>query len=526
MLFNSYAFLFAFLPLSLAGYFLIGYRSPKAAAGFLALMSLCFYGWWSVEYIPLLLASVLFNFTIGSVIARMHKQGRHPLAQWTTGIGVVADLALLGYFKYSAFLVENWHALNHTVSNFGSIVLPLGISFYTFTQIAYLIDTNRGKASEYSFVNYLLFVTYFPHLIAGPILHHKEMMPQFSDGRNFTPRWTNLAPGLTIFFIGLFKKTVIADGVAVYVGPVFEAAVRGVTLTPYEAWGGALAYAIQLYFDFSGYCDMAVGISWMFGIRLPFNFDSPYKARNISDFWRRWHMTLSRFLRDYLYIPLGGNRKGPVRRYVNLLTTMLLGGLWHGAGWGFIVWGFLHGVYLCIHHAWQAATARPGRAVSQPSVFSAVWPVLLTFTAVVFAWVFFRASSVASALSIVKSMLLVNGLVLPHSFEHLLPAQVIQWLSGTGVRFGSTGEYFQSPQQVLWILGGMSIAWLAPNSQELIERWQPRARTVQFDRVQLRPGVQIARWRPNLAWAVGVGALACAGLMSMDRVSEFLYFQF
>lgn len=268
-----------------------------------------------------------------------------------------------------------------------NIILPIGISFYTFTQIAFLVDTYQEKVNEYRFIHYLLFVTYFPHLIAGPVLHHKEMMPQFADSRIYKFSTTDFAVGLTIFCIGLAKKVLIADNLAPYANPLFSGADAP---SLFIAWGGVLAYTFQLYFDFSAYSDMAIGLSRLFGVKLPLNFNSPYKATNISEFWGRWHMTLSRFLMDYLYIPLGGNRTGIIRRYRNLITVMLLGGLWHGAGWNFVIWGGLHGVYLIIHHGWGKLSELLNFPVNL--VLWRLTATSITFLSVCFAWVFFSFS--------------------------------------------------------------------------------------------------------------------------------------
>ena len=350
MLFNSYEFIFLFLPIVLLGFHLIGKQGHhRVAIAWLVGASLFFYGWWNPAYLLLMLFSVLFNYSVG--VSLSNTSGRKLLSKTILTIGVSVNLAILGYFKYANFFVDNLNALSGTNLILNEVILPLAISFFTFQQIAYLVDAYRGKTKEYNFLHYCLFVTFFPQLIAGPIVHHKEMLPQFAKDAVYKLRSKHLAIGITIFALGLFKKVVLADGVSVYATPVFNAAEAGVMLTFFEAWGGALAYTFQLYFDFSGYSDMAIGIARMFGIRLPLNFNSPYKATSIIDFWRRWHITLSRFLRDYLYIPLGGSRKGRVRRYINLMTTMILGGLWHGAGWTFLLWGALHGFYLMINHA-------------------------------------------------------------------------------------------------------------------------------------------------------------------------------
>ena len=351
MLFNSFAFIFVYLPVVLAVFFWIGRRNHECAAGWLAVASLVFYGYWDYRYIPLLLASIGFNYWAGLHIDQTVKPARK---QWLT-FAVTANLLLLAYFKYANFFLHSINSIGHTDFQTLDMVLPIGISFYTFTQIAFLVDTYQGKVKEYRFVHYLLFVTYFPHLIAGPVLHHKEMMPQFADGRNYHPTSANIAIGMSIFVVGLAKKLLIADNIAPLANPIFSPDAHPQLI---EAWIGTLAFTFQLYFDFSAYSDMAIGLSRMFGVKLPLNFNSPYKSQNIIEFWRRWHMTLSRFLRDYLYIPLGGSRDGSFNRYRNLMITMLLGGLWHGAGWTFVVWGGLHGFYLVIKNR-----AAIGRAV-------------------------------------------------------------------------------------------------------------------------------------------------------------------
>ncbi len=358
MLFSSVEFLVLFLPITMLGFFLVGRVSRVGAAWWLAGASIVFYGWWSWRFVPLLVCSVVFNFVCGVAIAKLNASGRHAVAKGALVFAIAGDLTLLGYFKYADFLLQSWNAVSNSSVPLLHIILPLGISFFTFTQIAFLVDTYRGIARKPRFAHFLLFVTYFPHLIAGPVLHHKEMMPQFGHPSTYRFSWLSFGLGLSIFCLGLFKKTVLADGIAPHVAPAFAAAARGESLHLLMAWGGALAYSMRLYFDFSGYSDMAIGLSRMFGITLPLNFNSPYKASNISEFWRRWHMTLSRFLRDYLYIPLGGNRHGTPRRFANLIVVMFLGGLWHGASWTFALWGLLHGLYLVVHEAFKAVCER------------------------------------------------------------------------------------------------------------------------------------------------------------------------
>ena len=394
----------------------------------------------------------------------------------------------------------------------------MGISFFTFTQIAFLADVYSGRVREYNFVHYSLFVTYFPHLIAGPVLHHAEMMPQFQHAETYRFNYGNAAVGITIFTIGLFKKVMIADPVGTYAGPVFDMASSGATLTALEAWGGALAYTFQLYFDFSGYSDMAIGLSRLFGVTLPLNFYSPYKAVNIIEFWRRWHMTLSRFLRDYLYLPLGGNRRGTARRYINLMITMVLGGLWHGAGWTFILWGGLHGAYLAINHGWQAIWVRIGQEQKSSRIVGRASSRLLTFVSVVLAWVVFRASDMTAAMAMLKAMAGFNGLVLP---DFWLPkwGTFGQWLVAHGTVFGDTHELVTGGL-INWICILLLVVWFAPNTQEMFAAHKPILGSAAEWRV-----TKLA-WRPGYGFALVVAALFVVSVFNLHRQSEFLYFQF
>ena len=399
MLFTSGLFLFVYLPVTLVLFFLIARKAgPGAAAAWLAAMSLAFYGYWVPAYLALLVGSILFNFIAGLAIVRHagSNRARHILIA-----AIVVDLLALAFFKYYNFLTDNVRAagLPMPVLN---VILPIGISFFTFTQIAYLVDAYKGKAHEPKLVHYGLFVTYFPHLIAGPILHHSEMMPQFADRETYRLRLDNFALGALFLLFGLMKKVLVADNISIVADRAFDAANLG-QVGLLHAWEGALAYALQIYFDFSGYSDMAVGISLLLNIQLPYNFASPYRSTSIIEFWRRWHMTLSRFLRDYLYIALGGNRKGNVRRYVNLAVTMILGGLWHGAAWTFVIWGALHGFYLVLNHGWRWVAQKAGVAGKGGWPMRAVaWA--LTMLGVLVAWVFFRATSVHGALFMLKAM--------------------------------------------------------------------------------------------------------------------------
>ena len=500
MLFTTAAFIALFLPTVLIGYFLIGRRSQQWAAAWLLAASVFFYGYWMPEFTLLLLASIAVNFTLSTRIGRAigagwGDAGRDRGWRWLA-LGVVFNLGLLGYFKYANFFVDNLNAALGADWNLGRVVLPLGISFYTFTQVAFLVDTWHGKVREVRPVYYGLFVTYFPHLVAGPVLHHAQMMPQFGDPSVYRFNAANFFGGVVIFCIGLFKKVVLADGIAPYADAVFVPADAGQQPGTGEAWLGTLAYTFQLYFDFSGYSDMAIGLSWMFNIRLPFNFDSPYKARSISEFWRSWHISLSNFLRDYLYIPLGGNKKGPVRRYINLGLTMVLGGLWHGASWSFVLWGALHGAYLMVNHGSRALIVRAGW--SDRLECSAAFGLLawaLTFMAAALAWVFFRAHTLEGALRIVQALVGAAPPVAEHG--------LMLWNAGLDAGVGA-----------VWcmLLGLLAVA--LPNSNA----------------VGTRVLMWFAAFRPACI-ALGSAALLMVALLVLlntarDSVSAFIYFNF
>jgi alginate O-acetyltransferase complex protein AlgI len=495
MLFHSYAFVFAFLPVTLLFFFLLGRLGrDQLAMAWLIVASLFFYGWWNVSYLSLILVSVTANYALG---LRLSREGSEALKRGLLTLGVVANLATLGYFKYANFFVDN---LNWTLDesiHLEKIILPLAISFFTFQQIAYLVDARRGATHEHSFLRYCLFVTFFPQFIAGPIVHHKEILPQFARLQKIRPNVRHLSIGMTIFILGLFKKVVIADSIALYSTPVFDAADHGVALSLVEAWTGALAYTFQLYFDFSGYSDMAIGLARMFGIRLPLNFNAPYKALSIIEFWRCWHMTLSRFLRDYLYIPLGGNRRGTTRRHVNLFATMLLGGLWHGAGWSFVLWGGLHGIYLVINHVWTRS-----RKNAERSALGRALGWLLTFLAVVVAWVPFRAETLDGALQMWGSMCGSNGILVRESGIEVLA-------------YGAAQGYV-----VLTLLMTLAL----PTTHHYLRRYRPvleyTSSTCYTDRFKL------FTWRPTVSRALLLLIALLFALALMTRPSEFLYFQF
>jgi len=518
MLFNSYTFIFLFLPIVLLGFHLIGKQGHhRVAIAWLVGSSLFFYGWWNPAYLGLMLVSIFFNYGIGVSLGGAPKQpNKKPILIF----GVIVNLGLLAYFKYANFFVDNLNNIAGTDIVLEQIILPLAISFFTFQQIAYLVDAWRGETKEYNFLHYCLFVTFFPQLIAGPIVHHKEMLPQFAKDVVYKLRSKHLAIGLTIFAIGLFKKVVLADGISVYASPVFDAAEAGVVLTFFEAWGGSLAYTFQLYFDFSGYSDMAIGIARMFGIRLPLNFNSPYKATSIIDFWRKWHITLSRFLKDYLYIPLGGSRQGKSRRYANLMITMLLGGLWHGAGWTFVLWGALHGFYLIINHGWRVIFKN-----KRKTKFGALFAWTLTFIALIVSWVPFRAESLEGAGNIFKSMFGLNGFVLPESYlghlNHL--AGLGNYLLAIGWEFGDAG-LFKGVKEVAGLLFLLLISVAFPNTQQIMRRYRPAFETYKGEIPRLR--WRVLEWRPTRIWALFSSTIFVLAVLGLTRVSEFLYFQF
>jgi alginate O-acetyltransferase complex protein AlgI len=506
MLFNSHAFLFGFLPVVLLAYFAAARRGGEWANAVLAAASLFFYGWWDVRYLPLLLGSIAVNYACS---LRIRAAAGRARGRWLT-FAVAANLALLGWYKYAGFFAGAAAALTGWQVPLVKIVLPVGISFFTFTQIAFLVDTARGLVRESRFLHYLLFVTYFPHLVAGPVLHHREMMPQFADRANLVPRASNFAIGASIFAIGLAKKVLIADSLAPYANMLFGAPQDASLLV---AWGGVLAYTFQLYFDFSGYSDMAIGLSRLFGVRLPLNFDSPYKAPSITAFWRRWHMTLSRFLRDYLYVPLGGNRKGALRRHANLMTTMVLGGLWHGAGWNFVIWGALHGIYLVIDHACTSLRTRLGWRGGGVAAWA------LTFGAVCVAWVFFRAPDIATALALLRGMAGIEGVALPDAIgmrlgglRGVLEDVGVTWYLGGGTRLIETWA---------WVALAAAIALGMPNTQQIMGRWEPA-----LDARPAAPRPQWLAWQPARRHALALGVLVVLSVLSLNQPSDFLYFQF
>ena len=537
MLFNSVTFLCGFLPVVLLGFFVLAGTGRQRAAGlWLTAASLIFYGWWNPIYVPLLLGSMGANYLLGGYLMR-HRSTAALVA------GIVANVLLLGYFKYTGFLVSatsDAFGLGWTAPH---IVLPLAISFFTFQQIAYLSDAHDGAVVEHDALNYCLFITFFPHLIAGPITHHREMLPQFSNPETFRPRMINLSVGTTLFLLGLFKKVALADPLGVKASAVFGAAAVHQQIQLLDAWSGALQYTLQIYFDFSGYSDMAIGLGLLFGISLPPNFDSPYKARNVIEFWSRWHMTLTRFLTAYIYNPIvlritrarvaAGKplpRRGKMSAgtFLNLVAfptilTMFISGVWHGAGWQFIVFGLLHGVYLVTAHGWRAFKASKGWPLESANPAMNAASVLLTFLCVVVAMVFFRAADLPAALDILAGMIGLHGATIPLAFTKL--PGLAKLAQPMGAVFSDPA--FFRPVNIVDIAAMLAIVWALPNTQQWLGHFRTalnfRARESWIERL-----VPASSWRPTIAHGVVVGligfyalAVACS-----QAPTEFLYFRF
>lgn len=476
MLFNSYEFIFLFLPITLGIYFwLNNKRLTQASKAWMVFASLFFYSWWNVIYLPIMLGSILFNFAVGSTITHINgtQSSKKRISSKTMLIfGIITNVLLLAYFKYMDFFIVNLNAMVGTHLDLIHIVLPLGISFFTFTQIAYLVDAYRDEVKEMDYLNYTLFVTFFPHVLAGPILHHKEMMPQFDAVRNKVFNTKNITAGMYLFAIGLFKKVVIADTFVVWVSYGYGSAD---SLTLVTAWTTSLAYTFQLYFDFSGYTDMALAVALLFNIKLPINFNSPYKALSIQDFWRRWHITLSRFLRDYIYFPLGGNQKGQLRTYSNLFAVFLVGGLWHGASWMFVIWGALHGGAIVLHRVWQSMGFK----------MNALLAWFITFNFINITWIFFRAKEWDDAVNVLRGMFGFNGL-----------GDITEL-----AEFGTSLTIDLAMMLIVFIIGFST--FFTKNSNQMVSALRLTKKSMLF------------------------GAfLMCVGILHLSKVSTFLYFNF
>lgn len=492
MLFNSLIFLFAFLPLTWFFYYIF-LKTKQVTLGmvWLVFCSLFFYGWGNPVYVGLIILSMVFNFLCGKFLSSLTR-GRKPILIF----GIGANLILLGYYKYFNFFISILNTTAQTHFNLKYIILPLAISFFTFTQIAFLVDSYKHETREYNFLHYCLFVTFFPHLIAGPIVHHKQLAPQFAQQVSIDPK--DIAIGLSIFIIGLFKKIMLADSLMINVGLVYGFTGSSIPHTPdfFAAWIGTISYTLQLYFDFSGYSDMAIGLSLLFGIKLPINFNSPYKALNIIDFWRRWHMTLSQFLRDYLYIPLGGNRKGKTRRYINLWLTMLLGGIWHGASINFLIWGFLHGFYLVINNIWQSFSRTFNPRITR-WIPTKILSCGITFIAVMIAWVFFRAHDLHSVKVLLESMIGLNG-------------------------FDFSILHNDQKAPIRWIAFLLFIIWFTPNTQQIFNQYSPALGIEMVTKTKQR----LFSLSPKMGFVMGFILFISLLSLFVSPPSEFMYFTF
>lgn len=512
MLFNSIEFLFFFLPVVLAGFlYFQKVGSLRLVMLWLVGSSLLFYAWWNPVYLLLLIFSACVNYYLGNLLARGGKEkGRNLLA-----FGVLFNLGLLGYFKYANFFLDNIQVVMDLSFHFENIILPLAISFYTFQQITYLVDTRKGLTDSHGFLEYSLFVCFFPQLIAGPIVHHKEILSQFNHLTDHSRTATNLRIGLSILVVGLFKKVVIADGFAQFSTPVFLLASQGSPLSTLDALAGTFSYAFQLYFDFSGYSDMAIGLACLFGIKLPVNFFSPYRALNISDFWRMWHATLSRFLRDYVYTSLGGFFCSPARQRFNLFATMFIGGVWHGAGWTFVVYGLCHGAYVVMHQLWRIKVSGPLNLVGRKDYQAAAQ--IFTFLVVALTLVVFRADSMTTAGHVYSAIFDWNGL-------QFVPDYVAVLERNKNLEFVSMlfGEGYAVSVVFFSLALALAICWLLPSTYQLF-----RECDVVIDKpLAGREPIIGLKWKASRAWGVFIAILAVAAFVNLTQVSEFLYFQF
>jgi alginate O-acetyltransferase complex protein AlgI len=505
MLFNSSEFIFVFLPFAVLLHFTLARRSVTAAVAATTLTSLLFYAWWNPPFVLLPVLSIAANF----LIAQAMRAGEEVTARRLLIFGIVANLAVLGWFKYGDFFLSIVQGRKPNAPE-----VPLVLSFTTFVQIAFLVDVWRRRGSV-NFPVYAMFVAFFPHLIAGPIVRWEELGPQLRDRTRYGPNWNNVALGLTIFCLGLAKKVLIADTLSRHVGPVFDAAARGEALTAAAAWGAAYAYTAQLYFDFSGYSDMAIGLGLLFNLRLPINFAAPLRATNIIDLWRRWHISLSRFLRDFVYVPLGGGAGSITRRSANLFLTMVLGGLWHGANWTFVLWGAFHGILLAVNHGWRQWR---GRRRPTPAARFAGW--CGTFTAFVVGMVLFRAADLSAASNMFYAMAGFGGA--PRA-----EAMNVAWDSW-GIRVGLISEDFVrtwlgtnwSVVGSLWTAAALAIILFVPDTMELTNyrEGEPHA--------DWRRNVGALSWQPSTVWAAGLIVLFVAIYANLLQISEFLYYQF
>lgn len=544
MLFNSYEFIFAFLPVTLAGFFALGIVSRTTALRWIIFVSLVFYALWRPFNVVLIAPSILINFVLARTLQRLaDDEKRFRASRLVLLLGIAFNIAFLGYFKYVDFGLSTINDIFGANLVLTHVILPLGISFITFQKIAFLIDVHAKHVRSFTLQDYCLFVLFFPQLIAGPIVHYREMMPQF-HGASCRFDKDNFAVGLTLLSFGLFKKVVIADHIATYVTPIYNQAAAGSAVSLLLAWAAAVGFTLQIYFDFSGYTDIALGLARFFGIRLPQNFNSPLKASSIVDFWLRWHMTLTRFLTAYIYNPLAlwltrrrlqKGRRGLAGHNTTIgafgyllmfpiLVTMLVSGLWHGAGYGFVIWGLIHGFYLTINHAWRLARPRlwPDRTSYERVMRPLGW--FLTFTAVVVAMVFFRSPTITSAVDLLKGLVGRNGVELPQEiYDHLGP--LASWLHRFGVTSVNselwTGHDFG--RLVMWIFASLLIALACPNSLQVLARYEPALGVTPSNTYM---GSRIIEWNASVPWAIIVSIAGAIAILHLGGPSEFLYWQF
>jgi len=512
VLFNSYIFVLLFMPVVVAGYFLAGSRMQRQLSiAWLVAASLFFYAWWNPIYLVLIVGSALFNFAIGRQLGQRAESGaRYALPLLVTGI--TTNLLLLGYFKYANFFVDNVNALTGSSFELAPIFLPLAISFFTFQQISYLVDAYKQETRDYNFLHYMLFVTFFPQLIAGPIVHHSEMMPQFDDDETYKLKRRNIELGLSIFSVGLFKKVILADNIALFSTPVFQAADAGATLSMAESWFGATAFGLQVYFDFSGYSDMAIGAARIFGVKLPINFYSPYKALNIPELWRRWHMTLTRLITAYIYMPLSINQArraivggaGETRVFWQsvaypAMVTFVLVGLWHGAGWNYVIFGAFQGVFMIANNLWRDfRKQRLGHKLKESTLAGRVAARGLTAACFIFSLTYFKAATTTGAVTMTSAMLGFDGIAL-------------------------NTDYISAKDFVLYATLYFAIIFLLPNTQQLFGKFEP---SLEPEHREPLTWLESIRWKPDVIWALVCAAMFVAALLSMSKVSEFIYFQF
>lgn len=516
MLFHSYVFLFAFLPITWIAFILIKrHLSGRAAMVWVTLASFFFYGWWNPPFVLLVMLSIGVNFQIGRMLADPAGTRRKALL-W---FGLLFNLIPLGYFKYANFLADIWADLTGTQAVQISSILPLAISFYTFQKVGYLVDAYKTRKAEHDLVDFSLFVMFFPQLIAGPIVRHEEILPQIKRSVNTPIRGVMVAAGLSLVAVGLFKKVFIADHLGVYFTGAYPLIAGGHVMSLLEAWLVMTACALQIYFDYSGYADMAAGLGLMFGVRMPLNFFSPYKATSPVDFWRRWNMTLMRFLRDYVYIPLGGSRHGEVRKYLCAFTVMIVCGVWHGAGWNYIVWGAMVGSILAINNL--ILRTQIGQNPPGPRWWRTLSGRALTFVCYVGPLTIFMFPHLKQGFAVLGSMF-GGDLLLPLSLKPALGALAPK-LKALGIGFGQMPAYAGS-EMLMWVGAGLLVLYFAPNSEQLFARYRPTLRMLPKEILKAeRPW---ARWKPSPAWAVALAAVVTISLMFMHRVHEFFYFQF